>query len=121
MDAALANGYVFDGDAGRIYPTAVDSTVVPFYRAYNSATVDHFYTTSATELEAAITNLGYVSQGTAGYIYPTQICGSLPLYRLVSTVLTDHFYTLSSAEVTSAEQGSGDYIYEGIAGYILAA
>lgn len=122
MNTALAEfGYVLEGDAGRIYPTAVDDIVVPFYRAYNPAIVDHFYTTNVTEFEAAITTHGYTNEGISGYIYPEEICGAQPFYRLYSAIETDHLYTLNEDEVDSAEQGAGEYVFEGIAGYILTA
>ncbi|KAG6891438.1 hypothetical protein C0992_006697 [Termitomyces sp. T32_za158] len=87
----------------------------PFYRLYNSAAVDHFYTLSANEAQAA-TGLGYRREGISSYIFPNRAQGTVPLYRLYSASATDHFYTTSAAERTSAI-GLG-YTPEGIAGYI---
>jgi hypothetical protein len=44
---------------------------------------DHFYTTSATERQDAVTNFGYVYEGVACYVFPIQMPGTVPLYRLV--------------------------------------
>ncbi|KNZ77361.1 hypothetical protein J132_05789 [Termitomyces sp. J132] len=87
----------------------------PFYRLYNRAVVDHFYTLSASEAQSA-TNLGYRREGISSYIFPTSQRGTVPLYRLYSPSANDHFYTTSAAERNSAI-GLG-YNSEGVAGYI---
>ncbi|KAG6906846.1 hypothetical protein DXG01_011725 [Tephrocybe rancida] len=85
----------------------------PFYRLYNSAVVDHFYTVNTAELSAA----GYTSEGVSSYIFTSSQPGTVPLYRLYSSGATDHFYTTSASERNSAI-GQG-YQSEGIAGYIF--
>ena len=42
---------------------------VPLYRLYSSASGDHFYTTSASERDAAISTSGYILESTAGYVF----------------------------------------------------
>lgn len=40
---------------------------IPLYRLYNGR---HFYTTSSTERDNAINNLGFASEGVTGYVWP---------------------------------------------------
>lgn len=110
-------GYFDEGVAGYVLPTQEPSTV-PLYRVFNPVLVDHFYTTSLAEKNAAMSNLGYVDEGVAGYVYPDDECGGVPLYRAYSVALTDHFYTASVSEWESSQALS--YSKEGIAAYIFA-
>ena len=80
---------------------------------FNPAVIDHFYTTSVSERDNALRNLGYTYEGVAGHLYPDTACGALPLYRLNNSNATDHFYTMSADD-----RDTGSY-YEGIAGYIF--
>ena len=75
---------------------------------------DHFYTTSASERDNAIANLGYQDEGTACYLYgaPT---GTVPLYRLVKE---GHFYTTDLAERDNAITIDG-FHSEGIACHVF--
>ncbi len=82
----------------------------PFYRLVNA--VDHFYTMSAVERDAAIRG-GYHYEGIAGYLYRHKVSGSSPLYRSLKPSTGDHFYTTSWAEAHTP-----GYHYEGVAGYI---
>jgi hypothetical protein len=67
--AAASQGYVFEGVAGYVYADGSCAGTVPLYRAFHGGTVwDHFYTTSLTDLNAAITQSGYVSEGIAAYV-----------------------------------------------------
>ncbi|KAG6837770.1 hypothetical protein H0H93_001697 [Arthromyces matolae] len=88
----------------------------PFYRAYNSAKVDHFYTLSQNEINTAIRSGGYVSEGISSYIFPNSQTGTVPLFRLYNPTVVDHFYTTSSTERNNAQRLG--YNSEGIAGYI---
>ncbi|TFK45166.1 hypothetical protein BDQ12DRAFT_743178 [Crucibulum laeve] len=89
---------------------------IAFYRAYSSSATDHFYTTSATEIKNAYSNLGYTYEGVAGHIFPSQERGTIPLYRLYGSSATDHFYTISASEKDNAALVG--YTNEGIAGFV---
>ncbi|KAG6832856.1 hypothetical protein H0H87_012788 [Tephrocybe sp. NHM501043] len=85
----------------------------PFYRFYNNAAVDHFYTLNRGEGASAS---GYNFEGVSSFIFPTRQPGTVPFFRLYSPQATDHFYTTSVSERNSAI-GQG-YNSEGIAGFI---
>ncbi|RDB24160.1 hypothetical protein Hypma_008614 [Hypsizygus marmoreus] len=88
---------------------------VPFLRAFNGKTTDHFYTTDAKEL-ATFIRRGYKSDGTSGLLYKSQQPGTVPLYREYDARSTDHIYTTDLGEITVvAKKGLKR---EGIAGYI---
>ena len=40
----------------------------PWFKAYSSSKIDHFYTMFAPERDNAVTSLGYSSEGIAAYI-----------------------------------------------------
>ncbi|PIL35342.1 hypothetical protein GSI_02067 [Ganoderma sinense ZZ0214-1] len=94
------------------YPT------VPFFRAWNNATTDHFYTTNKTEMDAFMTQ-GYMAQGIAAYILPsdTPAPTAVPLFRMYDAKIGDHFYT-TNATYRDLLLGQGNYASEGIAGYV---
>ncbi|PIL23279.1 hypothetical protein GSI_14589 [Ganoderma sinense ZZ0214-1] len=101
---------------GRTEDTCGFATV-PLLRGYSPDATDHFYTTSASEMENAIRNDGYQSEGDAGQVFSTQVTNSVPLYRLWSPSGRDHFYTTSESERDNAASELG-YTYEGIAAYV---
>ncbi|KAJ7100450.1 hypothetical protein C8R44DRAFT_716565 [Mycena epipterygia] len=115
-NAANANdGYAPEGIRALVFTTQVPGSV-QFIRLFNGDVTDHFYTTNATEAQAAT---GYVVEDKAAmYIYPTQLCGSVPLYRSYSSSGTDHFYTVDAAERDGAV--ASGWNYEFIAGYVFA-
>ena len=74
----------------------------PLYRLdQNTPNRNHFYTTSPTEAEAALSS-GWQFERVEGYLFATQIDGSLPLYRVSrcwpagSGCYVEHRYTLSA-------------------------
>ncbi|KAF8195239.1 hypothetical protein K438DRAFT_2017237 [Mycena galopus ATCC 62051] len=74
LDNALKAGYVTptDGDSVTyIYPTQICGSV-PFYRLFNSAIVDNFYTTSESERLQFLAE-GYVDVEIAGYVLPFEV------------------------------------------------
>ena len=73
---------------------------------------DHFYTTSETERDSAISEYGYSYENIAAYVHPTPVVGSGPLYRLVSHESGEHFYTASEAERDEAVTNLGYQIEE---------
>ncbi|KAJ7731386.1 hypothetical protein B0H16DRAFT_1583769 [Mycena metata] len=114
-DTLAASVDVLQGVAALVFATQEESTV-RFYRLYSSAASAHFYTTSTTERDNAVSN-GYVLQSELIYIYPTQICGSIPLFRLFSSAGKDYFYTTSQSEVQDFI--SDGYTEQGTAGYVF--
>ncbi|EIM79479.1 uncharacterized protein STEHIDRAFT_69486 [Stereum hirsutum FP-91666 SS1] len=91
----------------------------PLYRAYSTTAFDHFYTTSESEWNNAIVNLGYNREGIAGYVYADQVCDSIPLFRTYGAAGTDYFYTANEQEYDGVVEGG--FADEGIVGYILPA
>jgi hypothetical protein len=119
MNSIILNAnYALQSVAGLVFVTEEESTT-PFYRLYNSAITDNFYTISTTERDLALQN-GYIliTNDPLTYIYPTQICGSVPLYRLYNSVGQDNFYTTSESERLDFISNEG-YTDIEIAGYIL--
>ena len=94
------------------YPT------VPLLRAWSQAATDHFYTTNTTEMNSFLAN-GYTAQGIAAYILPsdTQAPNAVPLFRLYSSKSTDHYYT-ANASNRDTVLSRGNYVSDGIAGYV---
>ncbi|KAJ7500984.1 hypothetical protein B0H11DRAFT_1993254 [Mycena galericulata] len=85
------NGYTAEGVRLSVFPTQV-SGAVQFIRLYSSAATDHFYTTNATEAQAAAS-------------------------RQLSPAGLDHFYTINATERDGAE--TSGWAYEQIAGYVF--
>ncbi len=65
--SSTCEGQVVEGSMGYIATTAVCGAV-PLYRMAHKTNGDHFYTTSATERDAALPS--YVDEGIAGYVWP---------------------------------------------------
>ncbi|KAJ6532868.1 hypothetical protein DFH09DRAFT_1370136 [Mycena vulgaris] len=115
ISSVSTGGLVLEGVAAATFPTQ-QGTTLPLYQLYNSAALDHFYTTSTAEHDAFIANNGYALEGTVAFVYTTQICGSVPLYRLHAVSHVDHFYTTSATERASAL--ALGFVDQGIAGYV---
>ncbi|KAJ7722716.1 hypothetical protein B0H16DRAFT_1896069 [Mycena metata] len=73
---------------------------LPFYRAYNPAGVDHFYTADVNVLLFSIGN--YPLQEVAALVFVTQESSTVPFYRLYNSAATDNFYTTSTTEMDNA-------------------
>lgn len=108
LGPAGSGGWLFEGSAGYIYPSAVAGTV-GLHRFVNTSNGDHFYTTNFGE----ITTGPWIYEGIAGYVSPSATPGTRALHRFVNTSNGDHFYTLNFGEITS-----GPWIYEGVACYV---
>ncbi len=95
-------------------------STVPLLRAWSEAATDHFYTTNTTEMDAFLAK-GYTSQGVAAQILPsdTQAPTAVPLFRLYSSKSSDHYYT-ANASNRDTVLGRGNYVSDGIAGYVYA-
>ncbi|KAE9392837.1 hypothetical protein BT96DRAFT_924487 [Gymnopus androsaceus JB14] len=95
------------------------SDLVPFWRAFNGAVTDHFYTTNVTEMEnVAIAQDGYKLEGVSAFIWTTQQPGTTPLYRLYNQKADDHFYTMSSDELPEMQAAGWTNDTTPIAGYV---
>lgn len=63
-------GHFAPGALGFMSPTPLPGTV-PLLRLLSPDGLNHFYTISVAERDAAIIHLGYVDQGVPGYVWPT--------------------------------------------------
>ena len=97
---------------------------VPLFRYWNSGSVDHFYTTDATEIGTVIPGRtgkhGYKSEGIQCYVYTRQVSGSIPLFRYRNKSSKDSFYTTNRNEIgttTPGKRGRHGYTSRGIVGY----
>lgn len=115
-------------------PEYVAQTLAPLYRLYSGLLDDHFYTASEDEKTAAQQgNYGYSFEADNGYVLPTAsidksitvnngvysfVVDLIPLHRYYSIVITDHFYTVNQQDPTLIG-GYNNFVYEGIAGYVL--
>lgn len=111
-----------EADCCRMFtsPAQTDASVVPFYRLYNKAHWDHFYTTNAVERDIALATGLFRDEGILGYVMTEAGCGSWPLYRLYrddAYTTYDHFYTIHEWERDAAIAG-GRYRSEGIAAWV---
>lgn len=107
---------------GESTPTlaASNSTkITSLYRLISSKTGDHFYTTSSTEKDHAISKYSYKYEGVACHVCTQQGGESLPVYRLNNSTVSDHFYTTNAAEKDRAISNNA-YQLEGIAFYAFS-
>ncbi|KAJ8503199.1 hypothetical protein ONZ45_g11084 [Pleurotus djamor] len=107
------------GDYGIVppIPTSQCPPSIPFYRAFQPAVANHFYTTNQGEMDFATTWHGYQREVDAGRIFASEASGTVPLYRLWNAAVNDHFYiTDAMIKDNAIRQGYRD---EGIAGYVL--
>lgn len=89
----------------------------PLYFLLKRSTNDYFYTTSASERENAIYNLGYANHGVKGFVFRDTTCGGSPLYRMYNSRRQTHFYTVSLLERNVARRWG--WVDEGVIGYIF--
>ncbi|KAJ7722584.1 hypothetical protein B0H14DRAFT_2309197, partial [Mycena olivaceomarginata] len=64
----IQSGYPLQTVAGLVFVTQEVSTPVPFYRLFNAAAQDTFYTISESERLDFITNQGYTDVEIAAYL-----------------------------------------------------
>ena len=79
------------------------ATTTPFYRYWNRAIGDHFYTTSWAELNGG--RGGFVFDGVQCLIHPAPAAGTLALHRYWNPGVTDHFYTTDFNELGTGKFG----------------
>jgi hypothetical protein len=78
---------------------------------------DHFYTTSASERDNAVTQDDYLLEGTACFVFSTPQTATVDLYRLFNPGNGHHFYTTSESEREHAIAHDG-YVSENTACYV---
>ncbi|KAJ7788626.1 hypothetical protein B0H14DRAFT_3892320 [Mycena olivaceomarginata] len=66
-------GYIDEGISAYIYPSQICGSV-PFYRVYNSAATEHFYTINETERDSLLGSSGWADEGIAGYVLDVGPC-----------------------------------------------
>ncbi|KDR76725.1 hypothetical protein GALMADRAFT_1328638 [Galerina marginata CBS 339.88] len=117
--ASKSVGYVNEGVTGWIWPPQVPQQpqTVPFFRLWNEALNNSFYTASLSERNAYLTSHGYIDEGFAGYVYLNDACGGKPLWRMWSQANRDSFYTMSTAE--RDRYASVGYITIDIVAYLI--
>jgi hypothetical protein len=92
----------------------------PLFRLANPVQGDHLYTTSVSERDQAVANLGYVSEGAAADVSATAQSGLVPLYRVSRTSGNwDRLYTTSTTQRDQIVASLG-YVSEGVAAYVSA-
>ena len=89
------------------------TTTTPFYRYWNGAVGDHFYTTNWAELNAG--RAGFGLDGVQCLIYPAPAAGTVALHRYWNPGVTDHFYTI---DFNALGMGRFGWTYEGVAGFV---
>jgi hypothetical protein len=92
------------------------TTALPFYRYWNNAVGDHFYTTNWAELNDG--RHGYVLDGVQCRAHPAPAPGTVALHRYWNPAVTDHFYTTNLDELGMGRFG---WAYEGVAGFVYPA
>ncbi|TAK89021.1 hypothetical protein EPO04_02860 [Patescibacteria group bacterium] len=96
---------------------------IPLYQLWNNVTSDHYYTTSTSNRDVAISSAGYVLQtgynaeGIAGYVYLYPEPGTSPLIQMYSGARNDHAYVVGDSEANTLRDSYG-YTREGVLGYI---
>jgi hypothetical protein len=113
-----AYGYGIANPIGPVLSTlGVDlcrTTTAAFYRYWNGAIGDHFYTTNWAELNGG--RGGFVLDGVECVIYPAPAAGTVALHRYWNPGVTDHFYTTDFNELGMGRFG---WAYEGVAGFVF--
>ncbi|KZT03641.1 uncharacterized protein LAESUDRAFT_814511 [Laetiporus sulphureus 93-53] len=94
------------------------SSSVAFLRAYNVKQTDHYYTTSVSAMDKAVSKDGYKSQGDAGHVFTSEVVNTSPLYQLYTAKTTDNFYTTSEEQAEKVVSNGGGWKRQGIAAYV---
>ncbi|KAJ7109646.1 hypothetical protein C8R43DRAFT_904774, partial [Mycena crocata] len=67
-----SQGYTLKCRAGLQHPGS--SICIPFYRLYNSAATEYFYTTSASICASMLANSACADEGVVGYVLDANLC-----------------------------------------------
>nr|VWO99998.1 Uncharacterized protein [Ganoderma boninense] len=124
LAAFLVQASAAPAPSGALQPATVPSCgypTVPLLRAWSETATDHVYTTNATEMDTKFLANGYTAQGIAAYILPadTQAPTAVPLFRLYSAKNRDHYLTANATD-RDVTLNRGNYVSDGIAGYVYA-
>ncbi|MBP9021155.1 MAG: hypothetical protein KBG01_06455 [Syntrophobacterales bacterium] len=110
--SGVLEGYRKQGFAFRLFREDTPGTK-KFYRWYNKAKGDHYYTTDPDG--DGKRRQGYVLEGYIGNIGTSKILGTRELYRWQNPSTGCHFYTTDPRGEGMAKKG---YRFDGIAGYV---
>lgn len=105
-------GYRKEGIAFRLFSPGTPGTT-EFYRWYNSANDDHYYSYDLRGGEKALKR--YVFEGSIGNIGTSRLTNTRELYRWHNPKTKSHFYTTDQKGEGIAGKG---YKFDGIAGYV---
>lgn len=93
-----ASGYTVNWDIPLCYISRMSKRgLLPLYRLYNASNGDRLYTTSMSEKNHAISQLGYVFEYIEGYVVPPKYCHWVP-----NTVIFNRYYKPEYGERTIA-------------------
>ena len=104
-------GYKKQGIAYRLFSSGTPGTT-PFYRWYNAARKDHFYSRDIQGEGKSLKD--YVYEGTIGNIATSRLTNTRELYRWYNPSTGCHFY---STDLNESILKKG-YRFDGIAGYV---
>lgn len=128
----LLAGYGYEG-IGFYLPqnirTQNQSLFVKLVRLFDPQTGDHLYTMDSIEVASA-KSIGYQEEEGNLFVSPSAREGFVPLHRWYRASSNDHFYTTwagsdcvgkqsSSTECGGETVNENDYIYEGIAAFVI--
>ncbi|KAJ6525139.1 hypothetical protein B0H19DRAFT_1339858 [Mycena capillaripes] len=86
---------------------------VPFYRSYQSTSIDHWYTPDVQLVNHFVqTPQGFTLEGVTGLVFVTHEPGTTPFYRLFSPSAADNYYTISPAERDAALKNG--YVFDDV-------
>lgn len=106
-----AKGYQYSGVAFRLFAPGTPGTT-EFFRWFNPARGDHFYT---HERDCSRALPGYIFEGSIGNIGTSKLTGTRALYRWYNSQTGYHFYTTGQNGEGMAKKG---FYFDGIAGYV---
>ena len=117
-----ADVWTFEGPVFYAYTRASEPNLLPVYQFQSDTLGSHFYTINEVEKDHFLRQDAgvWTLEGTAFYAYPKgrQAAGTKAVYRFRSDALGSYFYTINEAEKAKLiSQGSGVWLYEGIAWY----
>lgn len=93
-------GCNYEKNEGALYNARIEDTI-PVYRLYDRAGTRFFMTSSTSERNYAMQNLGYSDAGTVGFMSRTASSQTSPIFRLYCQNINSHLYTTSSEERSS--------------------
>ena len=106
-----AKGYRYSGVTFRLFVPGTPGTT-EFFRWFNPASGDHFYT---YERDCSRALPGYMFEGSIGNIGTSKMTGARALYRWYNSKTGHHFYTTGQDGEGIAQKG---FHFEGIGGYV---